>query len=121
LYTDCTVYCSNVNGNGKVAEAEAEAEAEAARGIKLDTTVASTRLTFVFLSFFLSFFLSLFLPSFIPTITITITIINKRRPVAILLGTSYQLAGIFNSDYWPFFWWLCIWTSILHLITAMIG
>jgi hypothetical protein len=69
LYTDCTVYRSNVNGNGKVAEAEAEAEAEAARGIKLDTTVASTRLTFVFLSFFLSFFLSLLLHSFIPIIT----------------------------------------------------
>jgi hypothetical protein len=47
--------------------------------------------------------------------------IQYNRPVAILLGTSYRLAAQFNSDYWPFFWWLCLWTSILHLITAMVG
>ena len=42
-------------------------------------------------------------------------------PVAILLGKSYNLAGYFDSEYWPFFWWLCMWTALLHFITAITG
>lgn len=39
----------------------------------------------------------------------------------VLLGTSYSLAEQFDSEYWPFFWWLCIWTAILHFLTAITG
>ena len=50
-----------------------------------------------------------------------LVLLGITGPVAILLGTSYGLAEKFNASYFPFFWWLCIWTSILHLITAMVG
>ncbi|VEU40986.1 unnamed protein product [Pseudo-nitzschia multistriata] len=50
-----------------------------------------------------------------------LVLVGITGPVAILLGNSYRLADQFQSEYWPFFWWLCIWTSILHLVTAMIG
>ena len=50
-----------------------------------------------------------------------LVLLGITGPVAILLGTSYGLAEQFNSDYWPFFWWLCMWTAVLHWITAMIG
>ena len=52
---------------------------------------------------------------------VTVDLLVSKRPVAILLGTSYQLAAQFDSEYWPFFWWMCMWTALLHLITAMIG
>ena len=50
-----------------------------------------------------------------------LVLLGITGPVAILLGTSYGLAEKFNASYFPFFWWLCIWTSLLHLITAMVG
>ena len=50
-----------------------------------------------------------------------LTLLGITGPVAILLGTSYGLASRFDSEYWPFFWWLCIWTAILHFITAITG
>lgn len=50
-----------------------------------------------------------------------LTLLGITGPVAILLGTSYGLAEQFDSDYWPFFWWLCIWTAILHFLTAITG
>jgi hypothetical protein len=50
-----------------------------------------------------------------------LVLLGITGPVAILLGTSYKLAGQFDSDYWPFFWWLCIWTAIMHFVTAIFG
>mmetsp|Transcript_10860 Transcript_10860/g.25254 ORF Transcript_10860/g.25254 Transcript_10860/m.25254 type:complete len:613 (+) Transcript_10860:293-2131(+) len=50
-----------------------------------------------------------------------LTLLGITGPVAILLGTSYNLASQFESDYWSFFWWLCIWTALLHFITAITG
>jgi len=50
-----------------------------------------------------------------------LTLLGITGPVAILLGTSYGLAEQFDSDYWPFFWWLCMWTAILHFVTAITG
>ena len=50
-----------------------------------------------------------------------LTLLGITGPVAILLGTSYGLAEQFDSDYWPFFWWLCIWTAMLHFFTAITG
>merc|ERR1712232_172210 len=50
-----------------------------------------------------------------------LTLLGITGPVAILLGTSYGLAETFDSEYWPFFWWLCIWTAILHFLTAILG
>lgn len=42
-------------------------------------------------------------------------------PVALLLGTSYGLAEQFDAEYFPFFWWVCIWGALLHCLTAMVG
>ncbi|KAL9186318.1 hypothetical protein ACHAXT_005556 [Thalassiosira profunda] len=50
-----------------------------------------------------------------------LTLLGITGPVAILLGTSYGLAEQFDSEYWPFFWWLCIWTAVLHFLTAVTG
>ena len=50
-----------------------------------------------------------------------LTLLGITGPVAILLGTSYGLAEQFEIDFWPFFWWLCIWTAILHFVTAIFG
>ena len=50
-----------------------------------------------------------------------LVLLGITGPVAILLGTSYGLAEQFDAEYFTFFWWLCIWTSIFHLITAMVG
>lgn len=50
-----------------------------------------------------------------------LTLLGITGPVAILLGTSYELSSQFDSDYYPFFWWLCIWTAILHFLTAILG
>ena len=47
-----------------------------------------------------------------------LVLLGITGPVAILLGTSYELSGRFDSEYWPFFWWLCMWTAILHWLTA---
>jgi hypothetical protein len=50
-----------------------------------------------------------------------IVLLGITGPVAILLGKSYGLAEQYDADYFAFFWWLCIWTSILHLLTAIFG
>lgn len=50
-----------------------------------------------------------------------LVLLGITGPVAILLGASYELSGRFDSEYWPFFWWLCIWTAILHWLTAIFG
>jgi hypothetical protein len=74
-----------------------------------------------------------------------IVLLGITGPVAILLGKSYGLAEQYDgtlstsaandeslafltdivpfnkAEYFAFFWWLCIWTAILHLLTAMFG
>lgn len=42
-------------------------------------------------------------------------------PVAILLGTSYGLTERFDAEYFPFFFWICIWAGLMHMISAMVG
>jgi hypothetical protein len=50
-----------------------------------------------------------------------LTLLGVSGPVAILLGASHHLAEQFEADYFTFFWWTCIWTSILHVISAIFG
>eukprot|EP00978_Attheya_sp_CCMP212_P018870 scaffold52139_cov53-Attheya_sp.AAC.2 len=50
-----------------------------------------------------------------------LVLLGITGPVAILLGTSYSLAEKFDADYWPFFFWLCMWTALLHFLTAVCG
>jgi hypothetical protein len=74
-----------------------------------------------------------------------LVLLGITGPVAMLLGTSYKLVSCrgnlvtltflpllkscfhffqaeqFESQYWPFFWWLCMWTAILHFATAIFG
>jgi len=50
-----------------------------------------------------------------------IVIMGITGPVAILLGTSYSLTEKFDADYFPFFFWICIWAGLMHIISAMIG
>eukprot|EP00526_Cylindrotheca_closterium_P007407 CAMPEP_0113654712 /NCGR_PEP_ID=MMETSP0017_2-20120614/29301_1 /TAXON_ID=2856 /ORGANISM="Cylindrotheca closterium" /LENGTH=690 /DNA_ID=CAMNT_0000567875 /DNA_START=66 /DNA_END=2138 /DNA_ORIENTATION=- /assembly_acc=CAM_ASM_000147 len=50
-----------------------------------------------------------------------LVLLGITGPVAILLGKSYGLAEQYDANYFTFFWWLCIWTSILHLLTAALG
>jgi hypothetical protein len=51
-----------------------------------------------------------------------LVIMGVTGPVAILLGTSYQLAeDVFDADYFAFFWWTCFWAGLLHMISAMVG
>lgn len=50
-----------------------------------------------------------------------IVLLGITGPVAILLGKSYGLAEQYDAEYLTFFWWLCIWTAILHLLTAVFG
>lgn len=50
-----------------------------------------------------------------------LVLLGITGPVAILLGKSYGLAEQYDAEYFTFFWWLCIWTSILHLISAVFG
>jgi hypothetical protein len=42
-------------------------------------------------------------------------------PVAILLGTSYGLTQKFDAEYFPFFFWICLWAGLMHMISAMVG
>lgn len=40
------------------------------------------------------------------------------------LETTQNLAGLterFDADYFPFFFWVCIWAGVMHMISAMIG
>jgi hypothetical protein len=50
-----------------------------------------------------------------------LVIMGITGPVALLLGTSYSLAETFDSDYFPFFFWICFWAGLMHIISAMIG
>lgn len=50
-----------------------------------------------------------------------LTLLGITGPVAMVLGTSYGESKRYDSDYWPFFFWMCTWTAILHLVTAMSG
>ncbi|CAB9531062.1 bicarbonate transporter-like protein 11 [Seminavis robusta] len=50
-----------------------------------------------------------------------LTIMGITGPVAILLGTSYGLTETFNAEYFPFFFWICIWAGLMHIISSMIG
>lgn len=50
-----------------------------------------------------------------------LVIMGITGPVAILLGTSFSLTEKFDADYFPFFFWICIWAGLLHIISAMIG
>jgi len=50
-----------------------------------------------------------------------ITIMGITGPVAILLGTSYGLKDKFDAEYFPFFFWICIWAGLMHMISAMVG
>ena len=50
-----------------------------------------------------------------------LVILGVTGPVAILLGTSYKLAESFDADYFPFFFWICIWAGLMHCVSAMVG
>jgi hypothetical protein len=50
-----------------------------------------------------------------------LVLLGITGPVAILLGKSYGLAADYDANYFSFFWWLCMWTSLLHLLTAVFG
>jgi hypothetical protein len=50
-----------------------------------------------------------------------LVILGVTGPVAILLGTSYSLTETFNVQYFPFFFWICIWAGLFHMLTAMVG
>jgi hypothetical protein len=50
-----------------------------------------------------------------------LVIMGITGPVSLLLGTSYGLAAQFNSSYFPFFFWICIWAGLMHIISAMTG
>lgn len=50
-----------------------------------------------------------------------LTIMGITGPVAILLGTSYGLTERFDAEYFPFFFWICIWAGVMHMVSAMIG
>ena len=49
-----------------------------------------------------------------------LVLLGITGPVAILLGKSYGLAEQYDANYFTFFWWLCIWTSILHLLLSCV-
>ncbi|KAL7560838.1 hypothetical protein ACA910_013273 [Epithemia clementina (nom. ined.)] len=50
-----------------------------------------------------------------------LVIMGITGPVAILLGTSYGLTERFDAEYFPFFFWICIWAGLMHIISSMIG
>ena len=50
-----------------------------------------------------------------------LVIMGITGPVAILLGTSYKLAEQFDAGYFPFFFWICLWAGLMHMISAMVG
>ena len=50
-----------------------------------------------------------------------LVIMGITGPVAVLLGTSYSLTEKFNAEYFPFFFWICIWAGLMHIFSAMIG
>jgi hypothetical protein len=50
-----------------------------------------------------------------------LVLLGITGPVAILLGKSYRLAEDYDADYFVFFWWLCMWAALLHMLSAMFG
>lgn len=50
-----------------------------------------------------------------------LVIMGITGPVAILLGTSYGLTEKFDAEYFPFFFWICIWAGLMHILSAMVG
>jgi hypothetical protein len=50
-----------------------------------------------------------------------LVIMGITGPVSLLLGTSYGLAAQFGAEYFPFFFWICLWAGLLHIISAMVG
>eukprot|EP00980_Cylindrotheca_fusiformis_P007792 scaffold1669_cov129-Cylindrotheca_fusiformis.AAC.3 len=50
-----------------------------------------------------------------------LVLLGITGPVAILLGKSYRLAEQYDADYFSFFFWLCIWAAILHMLAAVFG
>jgi hypothetical protein len=50
-----------------------------------------------------------------------LTLLGITGPVAMLLGTSYNVASTLGCDAWPFFWWTCAWAAAMHLVTAASG
>mmetsp|Transcript_9549 Transcript_9549/g.28490 ORF Transcript_9549/g.28490 Transcript_9549/m.28490 type:complete len:694 (-) Transcript_9549:272-2353(-) len=50
-----------------------------------------------------------------------LVIMGITGPVSLLLGTSYGLAEQFNADYFPFFFWICVWAGLMHVLSAMVG
>ena len=50
-----------------------------------------------------------------------LVIMGITGPVAILLGTSYQLTETFQAAYFSFFFWVCIWASLMHILSSMVG
>jgi boron transporter len=50
-----------------------------------------------------------------------LVILGITGPVAILLGTSYSLTSKFDAEYFPFFFWTCIWAGLVHIVSAMVG
>lgn len=50
-----------------------------------------------------------------------LTIMGITGPVSLLLGTSYGLAAQFGADYFPFFFWICVWAGLMHVLSAVVG
>lgn len=50
-----------------------------------------------------------------------LTIMGITGPVSLLLGTSYGLAAQFDADYFPFFFWICLWAGVMHVVSAAVG
>lgn len=50
-----------------------------------------------------------------------LVIMGITGPVSLLLGTSYGLAAQFDADYFPFFFWICLWAGVMHVLSAAIG
>jgi hypothetical protein len=50
-----------------------------------------------------------------------LVIMGVTGPVAFLLGTSYSLTEKFDVQYFPFFFWICLWAGSFHVLSAMVG
>eukprot|EP00536_Pseudo-nitzschia_multiseries_P012002 jgi/Psemu1/244187/estExt_Genewise1.C_4370017 len=50
-----------------------------------------------------------------------LVIMGITGPVSLLLGTSYGLAAQFDADYFPFFFWICVWAGVMHVLSACVG
>jgi len=50
-----------------------------------------------------------------------LVIMGITGPVSLLLGTSYGLTEQFDAEYFPFFFWICIWAGLMHIISSMVG